>query len=177
MSDANTADNVERLPWIGEQKDPEPEGPEGATGELGPWVMGALSAAAMLLVLALAYWIAMHNWEGPPQPAEETTPNTTSTLPEPKAQVSPPARQRHAPRTHARGSSVPTVSLPVQRPVRLARPKQVEVTPAPEIKVAPPAKTVAQAKPIARPKSTEIAKALLPPAKPAVSAQARNKAS
>lgn len=175
MSDANTADNVERLPWIGEQKDSEPEAPNRASGELGPWVMGALSAAAMLLVLALAYWIAMHNWEGPTQPAEETTPTTTSTLLQPKAQVPPPARPRHAPRAHARRSPVPTVSLPVQRPVHLARPKQVEVKPAPEAKVATPAKTVAQAKPVARPKSAEIAKALLPPAKPAPSAQARNK--
>jgi hypothetical protein len=106
-------------------------------------VLAALSAAALLLVLALAYWIAMHNWQMPIPQAQTTPPTATTTLPQAGKPVPPKkhAARKHA--THRAGSPVPTVSLPAQRPVPLQLPQThvvAKAKPLPQAKAAPTTK-------------------------------------
>ena len=138
MSDTRAAE-PERLPWIANENDSGGERPRRLKGELGPWVLAALSAAALLLVLALAYWIAMHNWQMPIPQAPTAPPTETTTLPQPEKAVPPKKHVVHKHGTHAVRSPVPTVPLPVQRQVPLNLPQThvaAKAKPAPQPKAA-----------------------------------------
>jgi hypothetical protein len=148
MSDARAAE-PERLPWIANENDSGGERPRRGPTEFGPWVLAALSAAALLLVLALAYWIAMHNWQLPNPQSEATAPPTATELPQTNKPV-PAQTHRHAVRTHVthvQKSPVPTVRLPVQKEVPLALPRTKETAQAKP--TAHPAKSVTPAKQVA----------------------------
>ena len=147
MSDTRSAE-PERLPWIANENDSGGERPRRLTGELGPWVLAALSAAALLLVLALAYWIAMHNWQLPIPQTQPAPPAATTTLPQPEKAAPPKKHVARKHGTHAVRSPVPTVPLPVQRQVPLHLPQThvvAKAKPVPQPKAAP-AERVAVAK-------------------------------
>jgi hypothetical protein len=149
MSDVRASESPERLPWIANENDSGGEGPRRARGEFGPWVLAALSAAAMLLVLALAYWIAMHNWQVPLPQSEQPAPTQTTVLPQPKTTVPPKKHSVRKHVTHAQRSPVPTVRLPAQREVPLALPRtpvEAKAKPAPERKPVTKTTRVAVAK-------------------------------
>lgn len=164
MSDTRAAE-PERLPWIANENDSDRERAPSGTTEFGPWVLGALSVAAMLLVLALAYWIAMHNWQLPNAESEQPPATPTTELPQAAKPVGTPTH-RHAQRKHVnhgtrtQHSPVPTVPLPVQREVPLQLPRTKEVA---QAKPSAHAKQVAQAKSaqpkqVAPTKGTAVAK-------------------
>lgn len=153
MSDARAAE-PERLPWIANENDSDGDGSGRGTGEFGPWVIGALSVAALLLVLALAYWIAMHNWQMPAPLSEPAPPPAATQVPQTSKPAIAPAKPRaarkhatHAGRTHS--SPVPTVRLPAQRQVPLELPRTAKAT---------QEKQVAQAKSGTQPREAAPAK-------------------
>lgn len=153
MSDARASQNTERLPWIANENDSGGQSYWRGTRQFGPGVMAALSVAALLLVLALAYWIAMRNWENPiPQKTEVVPKATTTVIPEPKKGVSSHARTPHKPRTSVRSSPLPTVRPTVQRPVPLQLP-QPQSQVAARAKSSTPRTEVAKARPAPQPKS------------------------
>lgn len=156
MSDARAAE-PERLPWIANENDSDGDGPRRGTGEFGPWVLAALSAAALLLVLALAYWIAMHNWQLPNGQTEQPAPTPTTEIPQTNKPVTTPTH-RHAMRkhvTHVQKSPVPTVRLTAQKQVPLALPRTKQTA---QAKQAATSKQAAEAKSAQPEKAVAVAK-------------------
>ena len=160
MSDVRASESTERLPWIANENDPGARQYWRGTGEYGPWVMAALSAAAMLLVLALAYWIAMHNWENPVGQKAEVTPSATTTtaIPAPAKKTPARAKTAHKAPTHVRSSPAPTVRPTVQRPVPLQLPQTHVARAKPATPRTEVAKAVPQAKLAAQPQKVATAK-------------------
>ena len=175
MSDTRAAE-PERLPWIANENDSDGERPGRLKGELGPWVLAALSAAALLLVLALAYWIAMHNWQLPIPQAQPAPPAATTTLTQPGKPVPPKKHVAHKHATRAVASPVPTVPLPVQRQVRLHLPQThlvAKAKRAPQPKAAPATRVaVAKIQPSNELSPRAVATARAPPAPPSGARQA-----
>ncbi len=151
MGDARASQNTERLPWIANENDLGGQSYWRGTREFGPGIMAALSAAALLLVLALAYWIAMHNWQNPiPQKTEVVPKATTAVIPVPRKPASSHARSTHRPRAVVRASPVPAVRPTVQRPVPLQLPQN---NVAARSKSSASRTEVAKARPVPQPKS------------------------
>ena len=123
MSDARASQNTERLPWIANEND------SGATKPLARHAPnsarghgGALRRGA-LLVLALAYWIAMHNWE---EPDSAERPRSFPRR-QPPSFANPRTRFPRTLARHISRARLPDVAASyrrptVQRPVPLARP-------------------------------------------------------
>ncbi len=152
MSDARASQNTERLPWIANENDSGGQSHWRGTRRIraqGSWRRSP--SRPCLLVLALAYWIAMHNWENPiPQRTEVVPKATTTVIREPKKQVSSHARAPHKPRATVQSSPLPAVRPTVQRPVPLQLPQSHVAARA---KSSTPRTEVAKARPAPQPNS------------------------
>src|SRR5688572_26974051 len=85
MTDSRAALDIDRLPWLAEERKPRPKRRAG-WAMIVPWAL-----LAMLLVAGISYWLGMRSVSEPDTPPEPTVPAATVRLPE---AISDPPRQR-----------------------------------------------------------------------------------
>jgi type IV secretory pathway VirB10-like protein len=138
MAYAPAAPDLDRLPWLTDEKQPQRKNELRA---LVPWLL------VILLVAGVSYWLGMSS---PSERAETAgrpsqAPAATTRPPEP-APASPRVEVRPAPTPEVKPVQAPPVTLPRAEPVREAR----QAAPARQVSAKPVVRKAARAKSVAR---------------------------